>query len=286
MTDKKKTKKSTQNNNKIRNRFLIIFGIVLALFIGVNAYFISGSIIASNKASSAAIESSKKEAEANRLNHEYTKKQLNEMNLPQLNTEIDSKTETKVVIDTSGGKMTFKVFNSLVPLAAENFLAHAKDGYYNGTEFFRVIKDFMIQGGDPTNKGTGGNSIWFEKDTSIDSGTGFKNEIVPQLYNIYGALSYANTGQENSNGSQFFIVSNKKNSTSKIPFKDSYPDSILDAYKKGGEPQLDGSYTVFGQLIDGSDVLQKIQDAAVKTNKSGEASLPKEPVIVNSITVG
>lgn len=108
---------------------------------------------------------------------------------------------------TTYGDITIKLFNKYTPLAVENFITHAKDGYYNNTSFHRVINNFMIQGGDPTGTGSGGQSIWKGKDKSIDSGNGFKNEINTSLYNIRGAVSMANAGTD-TNASQFFIVQN------------------------------------------------------------------------------
>ena len=281
MTDKKKPVKKNKKNTKTRKSMtkriiILVVSLVAVIGIGTEIFLISKTLGAQQAAVS---------SQTKKLNSEYSKEKLNKMDLPQLDKKIDSKKETKVIVDTSAGTMTFKVFNKLVPLGVENFLTHAKEGYYNGVQFFRVVKDFMIQTGDPDNNGTGGHSIWFEKDTNKDSGTGFKNEIVPELYHIYGALSYANSGSDSSNGSQFFIVSNKQDVTSSITSKDSYPNKILDAYKKGGTPQLDGSYTVFGQLIDGFDVLKTIQDAQVTNNLQGEQSLPVSPVIINSISV-
>ena len=84
------------------------------------------------------------------------------------------------------------LFPKQAPLAVENFLTHAKEGYYDGIIFHRVINEFMIQTGDPKGDGTGGESIWKGKDKSKDSGNGFKNEYSPYLYNIRGALSMAN----------------------------------------------------------------------------------------------
>ena len=89
----------------------------------------------------------------------------------------------------------------------KNFLKHAKDKYYDGLTFHRVIKDFMIQSGDPKGDGTGGESIWKK---------GFAVEPTPFLYNIRGALAMANTGAKNSNGSQFYIVQNKDDQSKQL----------------------------------------------------------------------
>ncbi|MBJ7695575.1 peptidylprolyl isomerase [Weissella sp. GP1] len=205
------------------------------------------------------------------------KAKLDKLTLPQLSDTV-AKNESEVVMHTSMGDITMKLFNKYAPLAVENFVTHAKDGYYNNTTFHRVIKDFMIQGGDPKGDGTGGESIWNGKDSKIDSGNGFENEISPSLYNIRGALSMANAGPD-TNGSQFFINQNSDDVTNKISAK-RYPEKIYEAYKKGGNPTLDGSYTVFGQVISGMDVVDKI--ASVSTDDSDK---PTETVTVTSVEV-
>lgn len=201
---------------------------------------------------------------------------------PQLSTKV-AKNESEVVMHTSKGNIKIKLFNKYAPLAVKNFITHAKKGYYNNTTFHRVVKDFMIQGGDPKGTGQGGASIWKGKNKKIDSGNGFKNEISKSLFNIRGALSMANAGAD-TNGSQFFINQNSDDQTSKISQSD-YPEKIFQAYKKGGNPSLDGSYTVFGQVISGMKVVDKIADQKVKDNGSGEKSKPVDPVKVTSIDV-
>lgn len=106
---------------------------------------------------------------------------------------------TKATIKTNKGDMKFNLYDDLAPKTVENFVTHAKNGYYDGLIFHRVIKDFMIQGGDPTGTGCGGESIW---------GTPFQDEFNLDARNYYGALSMANSGP-NTNGSQFFIVQAK-----------------------------------------------------------------------------
>lgn len=165
---------------------------------------------------------------------------------------------------TSKGDITIKLFPKYAPLTVENFLTHAKKGYYDGLLFHRVISDFMIQSGDPKGNGTGGESIWKGKDKKIDSGNGFANEISPYLYNIRGALAMANAGA-NTNGSQFFINQNPADQSSQLS-SDSYPKAIIDAYTEGGNPSLDKNYTVFGQVIDGMDIVDAISKADTDSN--------------------
>lgn len=172
---------------------------------------------------------------------------LDTIALPQLDTEI-APNEDVVDMVTSEGTIRIKFFPELAPKAVENFMTHAKDGYYDGIIFHRVINDFMIQAGDPTGTGSGGESIW---------GESFGVESSKQLYNIRGAVSMANTGQPNSNGSQFFIVQNSQD-VSRGLSASTTPARIIDAYKNGGYPFGDGSYTVFGQVVEGMDVVDAI----------------------------
>lgn len=209
-------------------------------------------------------------------------KELNDSKtvFPQLSSEV-ADNEASVIMKTNKGDITLKLFPEEAPLAVENFLTHAKNGYYNNLIFHRVIKDFMIQGGDPEGTGSGGQSIWFDKDKSKDSGLGFKNEISDKLYNLRGALSMANAGPD-TNGSQFFIVQNQQNWSSQLD-PNIYPQKIIDAYKDGGFPIPaggDGNYTVFGQVIKGMEVVDEI--AAAET---GENDKPKEEIKIQSIEI-
>ncbi|NQI70515.1 peptidylprolyl isomerase [Streptococcus suis] len=196
---------------------------------------------------------------------------------PQLSSDI-AENEAAVKIKTTQGDITIKLFPEQAPLTVENFLTHAKNGYYNGTIFHRVIKDFMIQGGDPLGNGTGGESIWAGKGTTIDAGYGFKDEISAFLYNIRGSLSMANAGA-GTNGSQFFINQNTTDMSSQLS-SSSYPGKIIEAYKNGGNPNLDGKHTVFGQVIEGMDIVDKI--ASVETDSSDK---PKTDVKIEVIEI-
>lgn len=196
---------------------------------------------------------------------------------PQLSTELKDN-QAQVLLKTSKGDITIKLFPKFAPLAVENFLTHAKKGYYNNLTFHRVISDFMIQSGDPNGDGTGGQSIWNGKDAKIDSGNGFANEISPYLYNIRGALAMANAGAD-TNGSQFFINQNSENQEKALS-KEHYPKPIIEAYHKGGNPSLDGSYTVFGQVTAGMDVVDAIAKSEVDANDK-----PKENIVITSITI-
>ena len=105
----------------------------------------------------------------------------------------------KATIKTNHGEIVIQLFPEQAPKTVENFVGLAKKGYYDGVIFHRVINDFMIQGGDPTGTGMGGESIW---------GVPFEDEFSNELFNIRGALSMANAGPA-TNGSQFFIVQNQ-----------------------------------------------------------------------------
>ena len=199
-------------------------------------------------------------------------------NFPQLSKEV-AENEAEAILHTSQGDIRIKLFPKLAPLAVENFLTHAKEGYYNGVTFHRVIDGFMIQGGDPKGNGTGGQSIWHGKDNTKDTGTGFKNEISPYLYNIRGSLSMANTGQPNTNGSQFFINQSTTDYSAKLPTS-SYPKKIIEAYKEGGNPTLDGKHPVFGQVIEGMDVVDKIAKA-----EKDEKDKPTTAITIDSIEI-
>ena len=196
---------------------------------------------------------------------------------PQLSTDI-ADNEAAVKIKTSQGDITIKLFPEEAPLAVENFLTHAKEGYYDGIIFHRVINGFMIQGGDPEGNGTGGQSIWAGKDDSIDAGNGFKNEISAFLYNIRGALAMANAGAD-TNGSQFFINQNPADASGQLS-SGKTPGKIIEAYKNGGNPSLDGGYTVFGQVIEGMDVVDKIASSETDSNDK-----PTSDITINSIEI-
>ncbi|MFH1441807.1 MAG: peptidylprolyl isomerase [Candidatus Omnitrophota bacterium] len=136
---------------------------------------------------------------------------------------MDSK---NVILETTQGKIEIKLFPDIAPKACENFTELVKKGYYNGIIFHRVIKNFMIQGGDPTGTGRGGNSIWNKP---------FEDEVTSAVtFNKTGLLAMANAGP-GTNGSQFFIT------TAKTPW-------------------LNMKHTIFGEVVAGYDVVQKIEN--------------------------
>lgn len=130
-----------------------------------------------------------------------------------------------VVLETNQGVIEIKLMPEIAPKTCENFIKLVEKGYYNGLIFHRVIKDFMIQGGDPTGTGSGGESIW---------GKPFEDEVSPVAkFDSQGILAMANAGP-NTNGSQFFIT------TAKTPW-------------------LNMRHTIFGEVVSGYDVVQKIE---------------------------
>ena len=154
-------------------------------------------------------------------------------------TDLANYTGTVATIHTNLGDLTVKLFDDVAPKTVKNFVELAEKGYYNGVIFHRIIRDFMIQGGDPTGTGMGGESIYGEK---------FEAEFSENVFNIRGALSMANAGP-NTNGSQFFIVQNENLPYDKSALvKGGWPEEIAEIYTAGGTPHLDGRHTVFGQL--------------------------------------
>ncbi len=134
---------------------------------------------------------------------------------------IDISKQYTATIETEKGNIVLELFASDVPVTVNNFVFLARDGFYDGTTFHRVLPDFMAQGGDPTGTGTGG------------PGYKFADEFTKHTH-VIGALSMANSGS-NTNGSQFFITYTP-------------------------QPHLDGKHSVFGQLVDGMDVLKTIEN--------------------------
>jgi cyclophilin family peptidyl-prolyl cis-trans isomerase len=143
--------------------------------------------------------------------------------------QIDTNKKYTATMETEKGKLVLELFAKDVPKTVNNFVFLARQGFYDGTTFHRVIVDFMVQGGDPTGTGMGGPGYKFE-----DEFTAHKN--------VAGALSMANSGA-NTNGSQFFIT-------------------------YVATPWLDGHHTVFGQLTEGMDVLKKITPRDPSTAKT------------------
>lgn len=194
-----------------------------------------------------------------------------------IQTSLPVKGDTVAVMHTNRGDIKIKLFPQFAPKTVENFVTHAKNGYYNGLIFHRVINDFMIQGGDPTGTGMGGESIW---------GASFEDEFCPELHNLCGALSMANAGP-NTNGSQFFIVQAKQcppqmlSQMQELGTEGGFsPDVVADYEKMGGTPWLDYRHSVFGQVYEGMDTVDNI--AAVKV---GAGDKPINEVVIDGIDI-
>ncbi|MEG0540961.1 MAG: peptidylprolyl isomerase [Angelakisella sp.] len=177
-------------------------------------------------------------------------------------------------LKTNMGDIKLMFFPQEAPKCVENFLTHAKNGYYDNVIFHRVIKDFMIQGGDPEGTGMGGESIW---------GKGIADEYSDKLFHFRGALCMAKSSAPNSIGSQFYVVQGimLDGATLGQMKKGGWPEAAVEKYAEvGGYPFLDRKYTVFGQVIEGLDVVEAISHVEVNGNDR-----PRTDVVIESITV-
>ncbi len=150
-----------------------------------------------------------------------------------------------VVLETNQGNIEIELYPDVAPLAVENFTTHIKNGYYDGIIFHRIIRGFMIQGGDPTGTGRGGESIWNKP---------FKDEFKDKTFDRSGILAMANRGPF-TNGSQFFIT------TAKTPW-------------------LNGNHTIFGQVIQSSmNVVKSLDEVATTGRRGGDRPLETQKII-------
>lgn len=153
------------------------------------------------------------------------------------------------ILETNQGIIEIELRPDIAPKTVENFVTHSKNGYYDGLIFHRVIKNFMLQGGDPTGTGRGGESIWGGK---------FEDEFSAKaLFDKPGILAMANSGK-NTNGSQFFITT--------VP-----------TY------WLNGAHTIFGYVIKGMDVVKKIE--STPTNGRSMGDKPLNDQIITQVTI-
>ena len=161
-----------------------------------------------------------------------------------INLQADSKTN-HIILETTQGKIELVLFEEIAPLAVQNFTTHVKNGYYNGVAFHRIIKNFMIQGGDPTESGRGGESIWKRA---------FKDEYNGKTFDKAGILAMANAGPH-TNRSQFFIT------TAKTPW-------------------LNGRHTIFGEITpDSMSVIQKLNNVATFGRSGGDKPQERQEII-------
>ena len=159
------------------------------------------------------------------------------------------------ILQTSEGELVVELWSDVAPKTVENFKKLAKQGFYDGTAFHRIIKGFMIQGGDPLTK---------DPAKEADYGTGGPGYTIQAEFNdrphVRGVLSMARSRDPNSAGSQFFVC-------------------------LGTAPHLDRSYTAFGELVKGDDVLAKLGNAPVTRARSGELSKPVQRVELKSVKI-
>lgn len=183
------------------------------------------------------------------------------------------KKETKVLLSTEYGNIKIKLFNE-TPQHRDNFIKLVKEGFYNETLFHRVIKDFMIQGGDPDSKNAQKGESLGEGDVGYTIPAEFNTNLIHKKGALAAARQPDNINpQKRSSGCQFYIVQGRKFTTEEIEKIEKskegrikYTDEQYKAYQTiGGYPPLDMDYTVFGEVIEGLDVVDKI--AAVKRDR-------------------
>ncbi len=230
--------------------------------------------------------------------------------------------DTVAEIEIEGyGTITAKLFPDIAPIGVENFKELADQGYYDGKNIHRVISDFMMQGGSENGDGTGGSAAYSgEGSTDADFGT----EISRNARHFYGALCYANalgrnstqfyivnskkeqtiTGMDTSDfedtakaakeykeqctegtNEYNYYAAYEKQYSAMAEWFSSPTQQEIDKYKEGGVYYLDGGYTVFGQVVDGFDVIDSIASVEVTENSSGEASKPVEDIIIKTVRV-
>jgi len=209
--------------------------LVLAIF--------SGIIIYNEKGSEA--ESDIQYTGATNVHTPTTSQIKNESTMKQPKIVIDTNKVYSATVNTTKGAFTIELNKGETPKTVNNFITLAAKGFYDDTIFHRVIKGFMIQGGDPTGTGTGGPGYKFEDEK-------FSGNYAP------GTVAMANSGP-NTNGSQFFIMH--------------------------GEQDLPPNYTIFGYVREGMDVVDAIANQEVKNSPSGELSSPVDPVKILSIEI-
>ncbi len=162
---------------------------------------------------------------------------------------IDKNKQYTATMKTTYGDIVIQLFPKDAPLTVNNFVVLARKGFYDNVKFHRIVKGFMIQGGDPTGTGSGG------------PGYKFADELPTTLDYTKGTVAMANSGP-NTNGSQFFIM--------------------LGNYSNGGLPK---KYSIFGRVTSGQDVVDKIGLIPVKMGPSGEVSSPMADVHIITVTI-
>ena len=184
------------------------------------------------------------------------------------------------IFNTNLGTIKAALFPEQAPLATENFIYLAENGYYNGLEFYRVVSDFVVQSGSPNNNGDDGDTKWNNP---------FPSEFSDLLHHYSGALSMSNRDNENekvTNTSIFYFTCTQADSVDKTLVEKmteaGVRQEVIDTYKEvGGIPYLDNTNTVFGQIYEGMDILDTIAIQEVN-----EDNVPIIPIIIDSIVIG
>ena len=222
--------------NKSALTLILVIPVVIVVFL----------IILSTKKSSGKVKEITEQPDLNNTQQQTSAKQVPEQvpeQMPEM--KIDKTKKYQALMSTSEGVITIELYSDKTPVTVNNFVSLAKSSFYNNTVFHRVIKDFMIQGGDPKGDGTGG------------PGYKFNDEPFEGSYTA-GTVAMANAGP-NTNGSQFFIMHK--------------------------DYDLPKNYIIFGKVTDGMDVVDKIATAVVQPSATGENSKPVTPVSITSIEI-
>jgi cyclophilin family peptidyl-prolyl cis-trans isomerase len=231
----KREKQKKERNKKIIKLGLIAFAVIVLLSIGFLGYKFYAPKEKINS------------EENNKLNE--VKKEVNKKKYDKYpDMVIDQNKKYTAVLQTDKGDITVELDALNTPKTVNNFVFLSQKGFYDGLTFHRIIKDFMIQGGDPNGDGTG------------DAGYKFDDEPIVKDY-LPGTIAMANSGP-NTNGSQFFIMTGD--------------------YSGGKLPK---NYVIFGNVINGMDVVKKIAETPVEQGASGEGSKPTEDIIISTIKI-
>ncbi len=205
----------------------------------------------------------------NNINNNLTNNSSADENLVEVDNNLNNNMNKEILekysqaeFETSLGNFTIEFFNDKMPITVANFLTLAEDGYFDGIKFHRVIKDFMIQGGDPLTKDDSQQGLW----GTGGPGYAISDEHVadPELSNVIGTISMANSGP-NSGGSQFFI---------------NVADNTFLDFDKA---PLASKHPVFGKVVEGMDVIEKISE--VKTIMPGSLDRPETPVVIKKVNL-
>lgn len=240
-----------------------------ALFYGCNGKPAEEAPAPSASENEAAAPSSDEEIIAHNLKLDPSSINLIQFDAPA----ADAKT---VTLKTSEGDIKIVLYPEQAPKAVENFLKLAEQGYYNGVKFYEAISGVRVSTGDPDNTGNGGKS-------SLENGAKFEDEYSTDLWHFNGAVAMNNGGAPGENGSRFYIVQNSSVTTELADkmLDVAFPEKVVNKYLEvGGVPNYDFRDTVFGQVIEGMEVVNKIASTA-----TDEAHKPEKDIVINSVEV-